>query len=148
MTNDATRKRLNQLAKQLEPLAHQAYTLTLLWYAVKCFQEGYDSNPDIVQIADRSIHRLADFIDAHFKVLSFDEGGIFADVFVLRSLSGRLKDVSAKPISMPSPLIPATDVRNLRENLCEIEEALNRAFESTNNLLRLTQLNELKEGAE
>jgi hypothetical protein len=145
MTSDSTRERLNQLAKQLEPLAHQAYTLTLLWYAVKCFQEGYDSNPDIVQIADRTIHRLADFIDAHFNVLSFDEGGIFADIFVLRALSGRLKDVSKKHISMPSPLIPTADVTRLRDHLCEVEDALNRACEAANHLLQITQLNELKE---
>jgi hypothetical protein len=145
MTNDTTRERLNHLAQQLEPLAQHAYTLTLLWYAVRCFQEGYDDNPDIVQIADREIHTVADFIDAHFNELSYDHYDIFGEIFGLMALSGRLKDVSKKPISIPSALIPTADVAKFHECLCDIQGALSKAFVAANNLLQITELNELKE---
>jgi hypothetical protein len=145
MTNDTTRERLNHLAQQLEPLAQHAYTLTLLWYAVRCFQEGYDTNPDIVRIADREIHTVADFIDEHFDELSYDHYDIFGEIFGLMALSGRLKDVSKKPISMPSALIPTADVANFLDCLCDIKGALAKAFVAANHLLQITQLNELKE---
>jgi hypothetical protein len=145
MTSDSTRERLNQLAKQLEPLAHQAYTLTLLWYAVRCFQRGYDTNPDIVQVADRTIHRLANFISDHYSILSFDKDGIFADIFVLRSLSVTLKNVSEKPIPMQVTPIPIANITKLHDNLCDVEDALTRACEAANSLLQITQLlNKLK----
>jgi hypothetical protein len=145
MTNETTRQRLNELAKQLESLANYAYTPVLLLYAVRCFQKGYDTNPDIVQIAGRTIHRLANFISDHYSILSFDKDDIFADIFVLRSLSVTLKNVSEKPIPMQVTPIPIANITKLQDNLCDVEDALTRACEAANSLLQITQLlNQLK----